>query len=776
MKRIAITLSILLATAGFAQEVISHLTTNPSLYADDNQYVVRSQGTDNLDSTFVYNFSSIAITDVWDDFSQNKFVQYPPNFTDGNVTSQWYYYLMNSTNTVPELPTVQYCDSTHSRHDTISVVGGIPTTFTEYPYTPNSIWINDLNNYPINGILTNLYTECFILIDSVIDGVPDPTQDTIWYDQYHPIHNSDSTDGVFLQDSIHLFFANMNDPNQIWMDNNACHNYRFAIDPWSLGVATFDGVDSTGMPYVFGNNSAYGEADVLTSKPINLLGTTSVFLQFLYQAGGHGNMPETTDSLVVDLFLPDSNEWYRYFVCPYPASNDTWDTAYFAIPPNFLDNGFRFRFRNYASLSGALDHWHIDYVALYENPLLTIQPFKDLAISMPVTSLLEDYTSVPWDHYQNLADKNDVLIDTAYLKVFNSDDTPTNVGSDMFLEVNYDGANLLNYNMPNPAGPAPWTSNWELGISEFPFFVQANFPTSFEAPMNDTMAVFNVKINANADVAASNVYEVNDTTYLDQVFRNYYAYDDGSAEVAYGIQGSNSFLAYEFNAYEADTLAGVLMHFVPTVTDVSNFILLLTVWDDNNGEPGNILYQDDFFIPHYPEYGGSKNEFKYYKFLNPNYPEFIAVPEKFYVGWEQIESQSLNIGMDRNTDSGSKIKFNVGGNWVTSSQQGSLMMRPVFSTNINYTLGIDGPQEEVLSRPSEAIEVIMYPNPAQNEISFNGLPDDVNVFLFDMSGRQVLQTQENFSVDISFLESGVYLVEVQDAFGVSLLSEKLIKE
>ncbi|MCB9225280.1 MAG: T9SS type A sorting domain-containing protein [Crocinitomicaceae bacterium] len=761
MKNIVTTLFLLLVLAGYSQEVLSPLTTNPSLYRDQLQ--VRAQS--NLDSTFVYSFGTLSIADVWDDFSVNKFVKYPPNYTDGNVTSLWYYYLMNSSNTLPEPVTVKYCDSTHAKHDTISVVGGIPSTFSYY-FTPHSIWVNDLTTYPIGGQLRTLYDECYVIIDSIIDGVPDPTQDTIWY----------TSTPDFEQDSIHLFFANMNDPNQIWVDNSAYHNYRFAVDPWSLGVVTFDGVDSTGWPYNFGNTNAHGEADVLTSKPINLLGSTNdVFLQFLYQAEGHGNMPDQNDTLLVDFFLVDSNEWYNVWKSTdyFPWMADQWDTAFIVVQPNFLKNGFRFRFRNYASTSGALDHWHVDYVQLYNNPLFAVQPFKDLAISYPVNTLLEDYTSVPWDHYQNLADKNDVLIDTAFLHVYNSDDTPTNVGSDMYLKVDEGVVNLLNYNIPNPAGPSPWTSNWELGVNDFPYFVQINFPSSYVDAPNDTMAIFNVKINANADVAASNVYTVNDTTTFQQVFKNYYSYDDGSAEVAYGIQGSNSQLAYEFNAYEADTLTGILMHFVPSVTNVSNYIMLLTIWDDNNGEPGNILYQDDYFTPHYPEYSGSIEGFRYYQFVNPDYASKIPVPQKFYVGWEQIESQSLNIGMDRNTNSGSKIRYNVGGSWLTSSQQGSLMIRPVFSTNLNYTLGIE--EKEVLEE-KEYSEILMFPNPTKDIINFSGVPESATIAIYDMSGRLVYQGIEDRAIEVGHLESGLYVVDIRDAVGVSLFSEKLIKE
>lgn len=758
MKNLLVLLLIGLSLGAKSQEVLSPMSSNPSLYPTNES--IKSRGlvadTSAIDSTFIYTYGSLAITDIWDDFSVNKFVQYPPSYTAPNVTSQWFYHLMDQTNSTPELVNVKYCDSSKSHHDTISVVAGLTSTFY-HPFTSQQIWINDFSAYPIGGQVIDVYNECYVLIDSVIDGVPDPTQDTIWY----------TNDPTYYQDSVHIFFANMNDPNQIWVDNQACHNYRFAIDPWSLGVATFDGVDSTGMPYSFGANNAHGYADVLTSKSINLLGTSNVYLQFLYQSGGHGNMPESEDSLVVEFYQPDSMKWYNQGYIFDLTSADEWDTLYTAVPIPYLKNGFRFRIRNKASLTGALDHWHIDYVRLYENPLGTVQPFNDLAISYPLNSLLDDYTSVPWDHYQNLANQNEAMLDTGYLHVYNSDATPTNVGSSsMFLEISYDGSVQGTYNLPNPGAIPPWTSNWELGTNEFPFFVAANH--TFSASGNDTMATFDVKINADADVAASNVYTINDTTYMQQSFKNYYAYDDGSAEKGYGVQGSNSQLAYAFDAYEADTLTGVLMHFVPTVTDVSNYVMLLSVWDDNNGVPGNLLYQDNYFLPHYPQYGGSKNEFKYYEFVNPDYPSVIPVPKKFHVGWEQVESQSLNIGFDENIDRASNIHYNVSGNWITSSLSGSLMIRPVFSTNINYTLR----DEEFFKE----VAINMYPNPTSGDVNLQGLPSESEILVYDLSGRAVYSVSNQSQFNLGFLESGVYIVKVVDAEGKSIFTEKLIKE
>jgi hypothetical protein len=62
---------------------------------------------------------------------------------------------------------------------------------------------------------------------------------------------------------------------------------------------------------------------------------------------------------------------------------------------------------------------------------------------------------------------------------------------------------------------------------------------------------------------------MNDTTGFYQSFSNYYSYDDGSAEAAFGPTGTQARLAVQFDAYEADSLIGVAFNFVPSVIDVS---------------------------------------------------------------------------------------------------------------------------------------------------------------------------------------------------------------
>ena len=154
MKQLLFVFALCSATFSFGQEVLTPLSSNPSLYAG-HEFKTRASSNTSIDSTFTYTFSSLQITDVWDDFSISKFIKYPhDSYVGANVTSQLYYCLMNSTNTIPEPVSVAYCNGDSTYHDTISVVGGIATSFvTNFP--SHSIWFNSLDSLPVEGELLN---------------------------------------------------------------------------------------------------------------------------------------------------------------------------------------------------------------------------------------------------------------------------------------------------------------------------------------------------------------------------------------------------------------------------------------------------------------------------------------------------------------------------------------------------------------------------------------------------------------------------------------------
>jgi hypothetical protein len=202
--------------------------------------------------------------------------------------------------------------------------------------------------------------------------------------------------------------------------------------------------------------------------------------------------------------------------------------------------------------------------------------------------------------------------------------------------------------------------------------------------------------------------------------------------------------------------------FVPSVNDVSDKLFLLTVWDDNNGEPGEVLYEDDVFNPRSPIYSGSENEYISYFFIDT---AKISVGSSFFVGWRQLDPERLNLGFDRNIDHSDDIFYSVDGGvtWLISPFSGSAMLRPVFSTQMDETLGISNPK-------NERVAIHVYPNPAMNEIQ---ITNSLGIWgsqklLLDATGRILIETKEE-KINLESFSSGVYFVRLPE------LSNSLVK-
>jgi len=103
-----------------------------------------------------------------------------------------------------------------------------------------------------------------------------------------------------------------------WKSNQVYINNDIPILPPSVGVATFDGLNSNGLPYDDSYDDTYGSADTLTSQAINLsyLPSDSVYFGFFYQAGGLGNSPEVEDSLLLEFYSPVLNSWHKVWSNP----------------------------------------------------------------------------------------------------------------------------------------------------------------------------------------------------------------------------------------------------------------------------------------------------------------------------------------------------------------------------------------------------------------------------------------------------------------------------
>ena len=94
------------------------------------------------------------------------------------------------------------------------------------------------------------------------------------------------------------------------------------------------------------------------------------------------------------------------------------------------------------------------------------------------------------------------------------------------------------------------------------------------------------------------------------------------------------------------------------------------------------------------------------------------------------------------------------------------MIRPIFSTALDYTLGL--PQYEA-KEPSRAI---VYPNPTTGIVKIETEGNDyIGVVVLDASGRVIRQSKED-TVDISNFDTGIYFFQLNHS-GESI---KVIKQ
>ena len=74
-------------------------------------------------------------------------------------------------------------------------------------------------------------------------------------------------------------------------------------------------------------------------------------------------------------------------------------------------------------------------------------------------------------------------------------------------------------------------------------------------------------------------------------------------------------------------------------------------------------------------------------------------------------------------------------------------------------------------------DVSFYPNPANNTIFFNGNSKVVKASIFDITGKQVLESNaiNNNQLDVSNLKTGLYLLNIQDSNNNNAVKKLIIK-
>lgn len=539
----------------------------------------------------------------------------------------------------------------------------------------------------------------------------------------------------------------------LWLDNFVYINNNYGKAPVSMGVATFDGLSNLGIPYDWTVSSTSSNvADYLTSKAIDLstvaAGDTTLYLSFYYQPQGLGNAPEAADSLVLE--MKGTGAWTHAWSkkgTTLSSLDSSWTLVMIPIrDPLFLVKGFQFRFKNYATISGSLDHWNLDYVYLNKNRTANDTLFEDIAFVNELPGLLTTYSAMPWRQYA----ASDMS--TGYATTIRNNFDVVKNGSFSYKIFDAAGTQVNTTYSGGSTNIDPYVTSGNLSYAPF------TSPTlNYTIPALTDTAEYTMQciVNSTPDFNRGN-----DTIEHKQIFRYYYAYDDGSAETAFGLNVDNSMMAEKFVLSTSDTLRYIDISFNPILIDASQFSFNLLVWTASGSVPGTLVYSGaNAENPGYV--GAGVDGFMHYELETP----VFLNPGTFFIGFIQHTNQFLNVGVDKNTNTQTNIYYNVSGTWNTSPIPGSLLMHPVFGSAADF-VGIH-------EHASIGQDWKIYPNPAGDQIHITGSNDvvseKVKIELTDITGRTIVNTNLlNSTLDVSSLHNGIYFVRITDQGNVTV--------
>ncbi|MGB3074634.1 MAG: T9SS type A sorting domain-containing protein, partial [Chitinophagales bacterium] len=411
----------------------------------------------------------------------------------------------------------------------------------------------------------------------------------------------------------------------------------------------------------------------------------------------------------------------------------------------FFHDDFQFRFRNYASLIGNYDQWHLDYVRMNSGRNHTDTLINDAAVQLYPTSILKTYQAMPWNQFQNYQEKEKA--DQHVLVIKNNFNVVKNTSYQYSATEKMNGSPVFTSPVQSKNIAASDTGEVRFESYDIPEF------------FNDTVIISTqYVIGATGDINTRN-----DSIVRDQVFSNYMAYDDGSAEATYRLLGSPASLAQEYIVNTTDKLQGVLIHFSNTEENMSQNLFSLIVWSALN--EADTLYRDDFLKPKYQK---ELNGFAFYRLSHA-----VEVTDTFYIGFQQSSVSNdlkTDIGFDLNTDSHTHLKYNLNNGWIDSQFPGTLMMRPVLGKDIPFQVGLQEPSPVGLS-------ISIYPNPVHDVLTLQYNGTAVYQYeILDNSGRVIQKTNGTKSIAVEQLMPGFYLLKVTEPATGKMSVKKFIKQ
>ena len=258
----------------------------------------------------------------------------------------------------------------------------------------------------------------------------------------------------------------------------------------------------------------------------------------------------------------------------------------------FLHSGFQFRFINKASMGLNDDVWNIDYirmnigrnkfdtaindVGLYTN---TYKPTERLIHQCPYRQYLSNASAERASKFKSMIKNNFSTAQNIANFGYSAYTSPSSIGLSSDAGSNKNIASKASAEVEfNTYSSTPSSGYYDQMIFENKYYLQA--------PVGD----------ANKE---------NDTIIGQQIFDNYLAYDDGTAEMSYFLNLFPTLpgkIAIEHHLNQADTLRGAAIYFGRQVPIASNKYFSIVVYQSiayGSSSADKIIYQLENLQPSY---------------------------------------------------------------------------------------------------------------------------------------------------------------------------------
>jgi hypothetical protein len=531
--------------------------------------------------------------------------------------------------------------------------------------------------------------------------------------------------------------------SQNWQNNGVILSNSMPINPPSVNAAVFDSYNLQGQAYNITSTLATGFSDTLSTQNIDLSAVTNnndLVLSFWWQAQGNGERPDATDSLFLEAKLAD-NTWKRIWSVAGGQDVQPFKQELLLLNDNnFFHNAFQFRFTRYGRLSGNFDVFLIDYIYLNSGRNILQTTTNDIACTGQPQSYLKRYQSMPLGQYlQNPVQWTNSKIN---INLNNLDNEFRFINFKCTLKDTITNTNL---------GILPVTAlapsqilinqNENYVLEAVPQNVQTMLQTLPEAVLE-----YQFTVNALDDLSPN--LRLNDTLSGYTALKDFYAYDDGTAEYVAGTDERFGKLAVQYVLSKPAQLTDVDICFVPFLKDLSNQTFILSVWKKFSGRNEEKIFQKSVRV----KYPNTTNGFV--RFPVDSF-QVVNVSDTIYVGVQLTSDDFLAIGFDKSYNSQPYTFATKNGIWQQYADVlGSLMIRPVFDNN-----AITATEQEFATE-----KISLYPNPAQNIIWISG-NQVKNIRIYDILGSEIqnfILNIEQKEIEISNLAKGMYFLHIFD--------------